>query len=78
MFIAVVVVVCVVVLAFLAPRLSIWPQRGVDRAFGTGQRAAGSAPGFLGRFLQKPFGIARRAAFKSAHTGRRARSKSPL
>ncbi|MGN6166632.1 MAG: DUF6411 family protein [Solirubrobacteraceae bacterium] len=65
-------------LAFLAPRLSIWPQRGVDRTFGTGQRAAGTAPGFLGRILQKPFGSARRASNKSASIGRRARGKSPL
>lgn len=64
MIIAGVVVICIVllVLAFVAPRLSIWPQRGVDRTLGTGQRAAGTAPGPLGRWLQKPFG--------SASTGR--------
>jgi hypothetical protein len=75
--IAGVVVICIVllVLAFVAPRLSIWPQRGVDRTLGTGQRAAGTAPGPLGRWLQKPFGSARRAASKSAGTGRSERSK---
>jgi hypothetical protein len=75
--IAGVVVICIVllVLAFVAPRLSIWPQRGVDRTLGTGQRAAGTAPGPLGRWLQKPFGSARRAANKSAGTGRSERSK---
>ena len=80
MLIAAVIVICVVllVLAFLLPRLSIWPQRGVDRTLGTGQRAAGSAPGGLGRLLQKPFGSARRATNKSASTGRRGRSKLPL
>ena len=80
MFIAAVIVVCIVllVLAFLAPRLSIWPQRGVDRTFGTGQRAAGTAPGPLGRWLQRPFGSARRASDKSANAGRSGRSKLPL
>jgi len=80
MLIAGVIVVCIVllVLAFLAPRLSIWPQRGVDQTLGTGQRAAGTAPGFLGRWLQKPFGSARRAADKSAGAGRRGRSRTPL
>jgi Family of unknown function (DUF6411) len=80
MVIAAVILVCVVllVLAFLVPRLSIWPQRGVDRTLGTGQRAAGTAPGAVGRLLQKPFGSARRAADKSAGSGRRGRSKLPL
>lgn len=80
MLIGAVIVICVVllVLAFLLPRLSIWPQRGVDRTFGTGQRAAGTAPGPVGRWLQKPFGSARRAADKSAGTGRRGRSKLPF
>ena len=80
MTIAVIAAVCVVllVLAFLLPRLSSWPQRGVDRTMGTGQRAAGSAPCFLGRWLQKPFGSSRRATNKSASMGRRARGKMPL
>jgi hypothetical protein len=80
MLIAGVIVVCIVllVLAFLAPRLSIWPQRGVDQTLGTGQRAAGTVPGFLGRWLQKPFRTARRASDKSAGTGRRGRSHMPL
>jgi uncharacterized protein DUF6411 len=80
MLIAAVIVICIVllVLAFVAPRLSIWPQRGVDRTIGTGQQAAGEAPGRLGRWLQKPFGNARRAANKSASTGRRGRSRLPL
>jgi hypothetical protein len=80
MLIAAVVVICVVLLAlaFLAPRLSIWPQRGVDQTFSTGQRAAGAAPGPLGRWLQKPFGSARRATNKSAGAGRRGRSRLPL
>ena len=80
MTIVVIVGVCVVLLAlaFLLPRLSGGPQRGVDRTLGVGQSAAGSAPGFLGRLLQKPFGSSRRATNKSASMGRRARGKLPL
>ena len=41
MTILVIVAVCIVllVLAFLLPRLSIWPQEGVDKTLGAGQRA---------------------------------------
>jgi Family of unknown function (DUF6411) len=79
MFIVAVVVICILllVLAFLAPRLSRGPQRGVDRAFGEGQRAAGRAPGRLGRWMQKPFSTSKRAADKSASAGRRGRGKLP-
>jgi hypothetical protein len=78
--IAVIIGICVVLLAlaFLLPRLSRHPQRGVDRALGAGQRAGGSAPGAAGRLLQKPFGSSRRATSRSAAAGRRARSKLPL
>jgi Family of unknown function (DUF6411) len=80
MLIAAIVVVCLVllVLAFLLPRLSRYPQRGVDRSLGAGQSAGGKAPGALGRLLQKPFGASRRATNKSAATGRRGRRKLPL
>jgi hypothetical protein len=80
MTIAVIAGVCVILLllAFLLPRLSNHPQRGVDRTLGVGQSAAGTAPGFLGRWLQKPFGSSRRATNKSASAGRRARGKMPL
>ena len=80
MTILVIVAVCVLllVLAFLLPRLSNGPQRGVDRTLGVGQRAAGTAPGFLGRWFQKPFGSSRRATNKSASAGRRARGKMPV
>jgi Family of unknown function (DUF6411) len=80
MTVAVIVGICVVlaILGFLLPRLSIWPQRGVDRALGTGQRAGASAPGRLGRWLQKPFSSSRKAADKSAGAGRRARGKLPV
>jgi hypothetical protein len=80
MTIAVIALVCIalLLLAFLLPRLSSHPQRGVDRTLGVGQSAAGTAPGFLGRLLQKPFGSSRRATNKSAGIGRRARGKMPL
>jgi hypothetical protein len=80
MTLAAIVGICIVllVLGFLVPRLSIWPQKGVDRTLGAGQRAGGKAPGFLGRLFSKGFGTSRRAADKSASTGRRGRGKLPL
>ena len=80
MTIAIIVVVFVVllVLAFLMPRLSGHPQRGVDRTLGVGQRAGGKAPGILGRFFSKSFGPSRKATNKSASTGGKARGKMPL
>lgn len=80
MVIAAIVGICVLllVLAFLLPRLSRHPQRGVNRALGEGARAGGKAPGPLGRLLRKPFDKSNRAANKSASTGRRARGKLPL
>jgi hypothetical protein len=79
MTIAVIVGVCVVlaVLAFLLPRLSRYPQRGVDRTLEGGGRVASAAPGRLGEWLQKPFRASRRAADKSAAKGREGRSKLP-
>ena len=72
--------VCVVllVLAFLLPRLSHGPQRGVDKSLGVGQRAGSKAPGPLGRLLQKPFSKSRKATNKSASLGRRGRGKLPF
>jgi hypothetical protein len=80
MTIALVVAACIVllILGFLLPRLSSWPQRGVDRTLGVGQRAGGKAPGPIGRLFSKGFGTSRRATNKSASTGRRARGKLPL
>lgn len=77
MTVAVIVGVCVVlmVLAFLLPRLSKYPQRGVDRILGVGQRAASTGPGKLGRWLQKPFSRSRRATNRSAQKGREGRDK---
>jgi Family of unknown function (DUF6411) len=77
--IAIIIVVCIVlaILAFLLPRLSRHPQKGVDKTLGTGQSAASSAPGKLGHWLQKPFQSSRKATNKSAGKGREARSKLP-
>jgi hypothetical protein len=80
MTIVIIVAVCIVllVLAFLLPRLSIWPQMGVDRTLGAGQRAGGRAPGLIGKLFSKGFGTSRKATNKSAATGRKARGKMPL
>jgi hypothetical protein len=80
MTIVIVVGACIVllVLAFLLPRLSTGPQRGVDRTLGVGQRAGGKAPGPIGRLFSKSFGRSRRATNKSASLGRRGRGKMPL
>ncbi len=80
MLIGAVAGVCVLllILAFLIPRLSRGPQRGVDKTLGVGQRAGGKAPGPLGKLLSKPFSSSRKATNKSAQGGRRARGKSPL
>jgi hypothetical protein len=80
MTILVIAAVCVVllVLAFLVPRLSHGPQRGVDKTLGAGQQAGSKAPGFLGRLFQKPFSSSRKATNKSASLGRKGRDKMPL
>ncbi len=79
MLIAGIAVVCVVllVLAFVAPRLSRHPQRGVQKTLGAGGRAGGKLPGFLGRWAQKPFSSSSKAAGKSASAGRKGRGKMP-
>ena len=75
-----VIAVCVVLLllAFLAPRLSRDPERGARRAFGLGSRAGSKAPAPLGRLLSKSFRSGSRAAGRSASAGRRGRGKLPL
>jgi hypothetical protein len=79
MTVVVIVAVCIVllVLAFLLPRMSWWPQKGVDKTLATGQRAAGSLPGKAGEVAEKPFETSRKAANKSAQKGREGRSKMP-
>ena len=80
MLIAGVAAFCVVliVLAFLAPRLSRHPQRAGQKTVGVGQRGAGKAPGKLGHWLSKPFHSAQKAIGKSGSAGRRGRGKMPL
>jgi Family of unknown function (DUF6411) len=80
MIIAAIVVACVVLflLALLAPRLSVWPQKGVGRTLGAGARAGSTAPGILGRLLSKSFSSSRKATNKSAEAGRKTRGKLPL
>jgi hypothetical protein len=80
MTIVIIVAVCVVllVLAFLLPKLSQGPQRGVDKTLGVGQRTGGKAPGPLGKLFSKSFGTSRKATNKSASSGRKGRGKLPL
>ena len=80
MVIGAIIVVCIVlaILAFLLPRLSHGPQKGVDKTLGVGQSAGAKAPGKLGQWLQKPFSNSRKATNKSAAKGREGRSKLPL
>jgi hypothetical protein len=80
MTIAIVVAFCVVllVLAFLAPRLSRHFQRAGEKPMSAGQRAGGKAPGRLGRWLQKPFSSGRKAISKSGSKGREGRAKAPF
>jgi hypothetical protein len=78
--IAGVIALCIVllILAFLAPRLSRHPQRGATKAVGLGAREGGKAPGRLGTWLPKPFRTSQKALNRSAEAGRRGRSKLPL
>ena len=80
MLIAAIVVFCVLllILAFLAPRLSRGPERGGQKVLGVGSRGAGKAPGPLGRWLRKPFQTSQKAVSKSGSAGRRGRGKMPL
>jgi hypothetical protein len=80
MLIAALIVFCLLllVLAFLAPRLSRYFQRAGDKPLQLGESAGGSAPGKLGKWLQKPFSKSRKAVRKSGDKGRQGRAKSPL
>jgi len=80
MTVVLIAAICVIllILAFLFPRLSRHPQRGVDKTLGAGQRSGAKAPSKLGNVLQKPFSASRRATNKSAAAGRRGRSKLPV
>ncbi|HET8975132.1 MAG TPA: DUF6411 family protein [Solirubrobacterales bacterium] len=75
-----VIAFCIVllVLAFLAPRLSRHFQKAGDKPLQVGQRAGSSAPGKLGEWLSKPFSKSRKAVGKSGAKGREGRSKAPF
>jgi len=72
-----VVVICLVlfVLALLAPRLARTPHTVTNRTLGAGAATASRAPGFLGRWLPKPFRTSQRATSKSVAAGTRAHEK---
>jgi hypothetical protein len=70
--------ILILILAFLAPRLSRHPERGGQKVLGLGSRGASKAPGKLGRWFSKPFNTSQRAVSKSGAAGRRGRSKMPL
>jgi hypothetical protein len=80
MTIIAVIAFCIVllVLAFLAPRLSRHFQKAGDKPLQLGQRGASSAPGKLGEWLSKPFGKSRKAVSKSGSKGREGRAKAPF
>jgi hypothetical protein len=80
MLIAAIIAFCLVllVLAFLAPRLSRYFQRAGEKPLEKGQSAAGKAPGKLGDWLRKPFSKSRKAVSKSGSEGRRGRAKMPF
>ena len=80
MFIGGVIVICILllILAFVAPRLSRYPQQGVNKSLGAGRRTGAKAPGKLGGWLQKPFTTSEKATSKSASKGRDVRSKLPF
>lgn len=79
MLIAGIIVVCVILLAlaFIAPRLSRHPERGVHKTLSAGGRAGGKLPGPLGRLARRPFSSSSKAAGKSASAGRKGRGKMP-
>ncbi len=70
--------VLILILAFLAPRLSRHPERGGQKVLGFGSRGASKAPGKLGRWFSKPFQKSQKAVSKSGSAGRRGRDKMPL
>jgi hypothetical protein len=80
MLIGAVIAFCLIllVLAFLAPRLSRYFQRAGEKPMQIGQRAGGKAPGKLGEWLRKPFSKSRHAMQKSGAKGREGRSKAPF
>ena len=79
MTIAIVVAFCIVllILAFLAPRMSRHAERGGKAPMHLGSRGARKAPG-IGHLLAKPFESGAKWMGKSGSAGRKGRSKMPL
>src|SRR4051795_3424689 len=71
MLIGGIIALCLIllILAFLAPRLSRGPERGSEKALGLGGRGAGKAPRPLGRRLRQPVTPPHKAVSKSAAPG---------
>ena len=80
MVIAAVIGICIIlaILAFVLPRMSWWPQKGVDKTLGAGQSAASKLPGTAGDLAEKPFSSSRKATNRSAQKGREGRSNLPV
>ena len=78
MTIAIVVAICIVllILAFLAPRLSRYPQRGVQKTYSAGGNTP-ARPRPSRRWLRKPFDSANKWTGKSGRR-RRGRDKAPF
>ena len=70
--------ILILILAFLVPRLSRYPERGGQKVINTGGRGAGKAPGKAGRWARKPFDTSNKAISKSGRAGREGRSKMPF
>ena len=80
MTILAVIAFCVLLLivAFLAPRISRYFQSAGDKPLQAGQQASGKAPGKIGELLSKPFSKSRKAVRKSGEKGREGRAKAPF
>ena len=80
MTIALVVGFCIVllILAFMAPRLSRHPERAGQKVLGLGSRSAGKAPVTFSRAGFTGSSTSQKAVSKSGSAGRRGRSKMPL
>jgi hypothetical protein len=71
-----VVAVLLIVLGFLAPRLSRRPQQKADDELDRAQGKAKRAPGPLSKVLEKPVEISHKTVDKSTDLGRNERGKT--
>jgi hypothetical protein len=70
--------VLLLVVAFLAPRISRYLQKGGEAPLSGAQTATRQAPGKFGKWLSKPFTSSRKAVRKSGSKGREGRAKAPF